>query len=66
MSAAVDPYTDSSRVGPPTAELPITRVDFAEFSRDMLGNFRRLHERHGPIAMIEDCGQRVVFFLSPE
>jgi cytochrome P450 len=46
--------------------LPITRVDFSEFSRDMLGGFRRLHKEHGPIAMIEEGGQRVVFLFSPE
>jgi cytochrome P450 len=46
--------------------LPISRIDFAEFSRDLLGNFRRLHELHGPIAAIEEAGQRVVLLFSPE
>ncbi len=46
--------------------LPITRVDFGEFSRDMLRGIRWLHELHGPIAAIEDGGQRVVFLFSPE
>ena len=32
----------------------------------MLGNFRRLHEQHGPIAAIEEGGQKVVFLFSPE
>jgi cytochrome P450 len=45
---------------------PISRVDFADFSRNLLSNFRRLHELHGPIAAIEDGGQRVVFLFSPE
>jgi cytochrome P450 len=47
-------------------ELPVSRIDFGEFSSDLLGNFRRLHELHGPIAAIEDGGQRVVFIFSPE
>src|SRR5437588_12351572 len=45
---------------------PISRIKFAEFSRDILGNLRRLHELHGPIAAIEEAGQRVVFLFSPE
>jgi cytochrome P450 len=45
---------------------PITRLDFAEFSRDLLGYFRRLHLLHGPIAAIEDGGQRIVLLFSPE
>jgi cytochrome P450 len=32
----------------------------------MLRGIRRLHEQHGPIAAIEDGGQRVVFLFSPE
>ena len=44
----------------------ISRVDFAEFSQNLLGSFRHLHELHGPIAAIEDGGQRVVFLFSPE
>src|SRR4051812_46381247 len=51
---------------PSARDLPISRVDFAEFSADLLGNFRRLHQLHGPIAAIEDGGQRVVFLFSPE
>ena len=46
--------------------LPITRVDFGEFARDMLSGFRWLHKLHGPIAAIEEGGQRVVFLFSPE
>ncbi len=45
---------------------PISRVDFAEFSQNLLSSFRHLHELHGPIAAIEDGGQRVVFLFSPE
>jgi cytochrome P450 len=32
----------------------------------MLGGFRQLHKLHGPIAMIEEGGQKVVFLFSPE
>lgn len=46
--------------------LPISRIDFGEFSRDLLHGFRWLHELHGPIGAIEDGGQRVVFLFSPE
>src|SRR5688572_6629031 len=49
-----------------SAELPVSQIDLGEFSADLLGNFRRLHELHGPIAAIEDGGQRVVFLFSPE
>lgn len=45
---------------------PISRIDLGEFSRDLLNGIRWLHKRHGPIAMIEDGGQRVVFLFSPE
>ena len=45
---------------------PITRIDFGEFSRDLLHGIRWLHEQHGPIAAVEDGGQRVVFLFSPE
>ena len=45
---------------------PVTRVDLGEFSRDLLRGIRRLHHLHGPIAAIEDRGQRVVFLFSPE
>jgi len=48
------------------AGLPISRVDLGDFSRDMLRGIRQLHKQHGPIAAIEDGGQRVVFLFSPE
>lgn len=68
MAAVVDPSLQTSPVDTarPVGTLPISRVDFAEFSRDLLGNFRRLHELHGPIAAIEEAGQRVVLLFSPE
>jgi cytochrome P450 len=68
MAAVVDPSFPPSLVDAarPVGALPISRVDFAEFSRDLLSNFRRLHELHGPIAAIEEGGQKVVFLFSPE
>jgi len=45
---------------------PISHIDLGEFSRDLLNGIRWLHQLHGPIAMIEDAGQRVVFLFSPE
>jgi cytochrome P450 len=68
MPSAVDHFAQLVRAAPTpqSAELPVTHVDFGEFSRDMLRGFRWLHERHGPIAMIEDGGQRIVFLFSPE
>jgi cytochrome P450 len=50
----------------PAAAEPITRVDLGEFSRDLFHGIRWLHGIHGPIAAIEDAGQRVVFLFSPE
>lgn len=44
---------------------PVSYVDLGEFSRDLLHGIRWLHEIHGPIAAIEDGGQRVVFLFSP-
>jgi len=49
-----------------TSGEPVSRVDFAEFASDLLTNFRWLHKTHGPIAAIEQAGQRVVFLFSPE
>jgi cytochrome P450 len=68
MASVVDlnSRTASARPARQADELPISRIDFGEFSSDLLGNFRRLHELHGPIAAIEDGGQKVVFLFSPE
>lgn len=68
MASALDsiapPRTaDSARVARP---LPIERVDFGKFSQDLLGSFRWLHQEFGPLAVIEDGGQRVAFLFSPE
>src|SRR3954454_3682038 len=45
---------------------PISRLSFAEFSHDILGNLRRLHQLHCPSAAIEDGGRRVFFLFSRE
>src|SRR3954451_9744882 len=68
MAAVVDPTLHPSAVENARSidGLPISRIDFAEFSRDLLSNSRLLHELHGPIAAIEEAGQRVVFLFSPE
>src|SRR5262245_46415981 len=68
MAAAVEPTIQPPVVdiARPVGALPVSRIDFADFSRDLLGNFRRLHELHGPIAAIEEAGQRVVLLFSPE
>jgi cytochrome P450 len=67
VSSSLTPGVNSGSLGAPSSGgLPITRVDFSEFSRDLLRGFRWLHQLHGPIAMIEDGGQRVVFLFSPE
>jgi cytochrome P450 len=56
---------------PPTAGSPdqnagpITQLDFGEFASDLLHNIRKLHAMQGPIAAIEDGGQRVVFLFDP-
>src|SRR4051812_10081825 len=66
MAAVVDLRSSVGDAARPAGALPISRIDFAEFSRDLLSNFRLLHELHGPIAAIEEAGQRVVFLFSPE
>jgi cytochrome P450 len=45
---------------------PVAHIDLGEFSQDLLHGIRWLHQQFGPIAAIEDCGQRVVFLFSPE
>ena len=68
MAVGLDQYSQRPHAlaAPSAAEAPITRVDFGEFSRDVFHGIRWLHKLHGPIAMIEDGGQRVVFLFSPE
>jgi len=68
MASVVEfnPRTAPVAVARPQSALPLSNVDFGEFSRDLLGNFRRLHKMHGPIAAIQEGGQMVVFLFSPE
>jgi cytochrome P450 len=68
MTPVVEPNSQFTPLDPVpgSASLPISRVNIVEFSRDMMGNFRRLHKQHGPIAAIEDGGTQIVFLFSPE
>jgi len=68
MAAGLDQSSRliTAEVARAIAGAPITRLDFGEFSRDLFHNIRWLHKLHGPLAMIEDGGQRVVFLFSPE
>ncbi len=68
MSASLTDDSHLATYNPTTAAAaePVTRVDLGEFSRDMLHGIRQLHRTYGPIAAIEDRGQRVVFLFSPE
>jgi cytochrome P450 len=65
MSAALMPARTGASALTTSTE-PVTRVDLGEFSRDLFQGIRGLHRQHGPIAAIEDGGQRVVFLFSPE
>jgi cytochrome P450 len=68
MSAAMVPESElaSARAALSASTEPVSQVDLADFSRDLFHGIRWLHERHGPIAAVEDGGQRVVFLFSPE
>lgn len=46
--------------------LPVSNVNLGEFSRDLFHGIRWLHQVHGPIAAIQQGGQKVVFLFSPE
>jgi len=50
---------------PPREGGTVTHLDFGEFAHDLLNGIRRLHSVHGPIAVIEDGGQQVVFLFDP-
>lgn len=50
----------------PLVEPPFADVDLEEFSRDLLHRIRDLHEEFGPLGVIQDGGQKVVFLFSPE
>lgn len=49
----------------PAGRLPITEGCLAAFSRNIAGGLRQLHRTHGPIAALEDRGQRIVFLFHP-
>jgi cytochrome P450 len=49
-----------------TIEPPVTHVNLGEFSRDLLHKILALHQESGPLGVIQDGGQRVVFLFSPE
>lgn len=68
MATVVDPKPRSANPAVARAKsgLPLSHVDFGEFSRDLFGNFRKLHKLHGPIAAIQEGAQQVVFLFSPE
>ena len=53
---------DPSRTGRP---LPVVALPLSDFTDDVLGHLFRLHERFGPVAAIEDGGQRVVMLFDP-
>lgn len=44
---------------------PVESLPLSDFTRDVLGELFRLHDRYGPIAAIEDGGQRLVFLFDP-
>jgi cytochrome P450 len=41
-------------------------VDLGEFSRDLFHRIRGLHDKFGPLGVIQDGGQKVAFLFSPE
>ncbi len=45
--------------------LPVVSLPLSDFTSDVLGHLFRLHEQFGPIAAIEDSGQRLVFLFDP-
>ncbi len=47
------------------AGLPVASIPLSQFAGDVLGHLFRLHEQFGPIAAIEDGGQRLVFLFDP-
>jgi cytochrome P450 len=55
-----------SVVAPHRAPEPVAHLDLGELSQDLFHGIRQLHARFGPIAAVEDAGQRVVFLFSPE
>jgi cytochrome P450 len=67
MPQPTESLTPSLQLGrSPSGHLPVSEVDLADFSRDLLRGIRQLHALHGPIGAVQDGGQRVVFLFSPE
>jgi cytochrome P450 len=68
MSATLGPHLNvrSLRLARALRAEPVARIDLGDFSQDVLHGIRWLHDQFGPIAAIEDAGQRVVFLFSPE
>ncbi|MEZ6061692.1 MAG: cytochrome P450 [Planctomycetaceae bacterium] len=48
------------------AHLPISRGSLLQFPEDPIACMKRLHARHGDLAVLEDDGQRLVFIFGPE
>lgn len=48
-----------------TLQPPVQEVDLGEFSRDLFHNIRGLHDKFGPLGVIQDGGQKVAFLFSP-
>ncbi|MEM1304230.1 MAG: cytochrome P450 [Planctomycetota bacterium] len=55
----------ASSAAPEPGDLPVTQGSLADFARDVLGGLLQLHADHGPVAALEDGGQRVVFSFDP-
>lgn len=57
--------TPSLTTGDPALTHPVARLPLSQFTDDVLGHLLSLHEQFGPIAAIEDGGQRLVFLFDP-
>ncbi|MEX0642827.1 MAG: cytochrome P450, partial [Pirellulales bacterium] len=68
MSATLGPqtYIGTAGIARPLQAEPVARIDLGDFAQDLFHGIRWLHEQFGPIAAVEDAGQRVVFLFSPE
>ena len=50
----------------PPADEPVSHVDLGVFCQDLLHGILGLHEKHGPIAAVQDGQLRAVVIFSPE
>lgn len=48
------------------SQLPITHGSMSEFAADPVAMMRKLHEKHGDVAALQDESQRIHFVFSPE